>query len=50
VEYKLGESSGNGLKRIAHFQPKRTHEIGYSQDGKVTDWISVWTHPDTASK
>jgi methyl halide transferase len=47
VESEIGEPSKNGLRRIAHFQPKRTHEIGYSKDGKVTDWISVWAHPDS---
>ncbi|KAF8862451.1 S-adenosyl-L-methionine-dependent methyltransferase [Acephala macrosclerotiorum] len=45
LEEKLGEPSSSGLVRIAHFQPERTHEIGYSSDGKVTDWISVWAHP-----
>ncbi|KAF2435499.1 S-adenosyl-L-methionine-dependent methyltransferase [Tothia fuscella] len=28
-----------GLKRIAHWQPERTHEVG-----KGTDWIGVWQH------
>ncbi|KAL9131267.1 MAG: hypothetical protein Q9217_000754 [Psora testacea] len=28
-----------GLRRIAHWQPIRTHEIGKGQD-----WISVWKH------
>ena len=32
------------LKRIAHWQPERTHEIGYGPDGKVVDWISIWKH------
>lgn len=43
---ELKEPLRNGLKCIAHFQPRRTHEIGYSQDGAVTDWIGVWEHPD----
>jgi hypothetical protein len=34
-----------GVVRIAHFQPSRTHKIGYSAEGKVTDWVSVWAHP-----
>ena len=42
---EIGDSSADGLQRVEHFQPKRTHEIGYSEDGKVTDWISVWAHP-----
>jgi len=29
----------NGLLRIAHWQPERTHEIG-----KGTDWMAVWKH------
>ncbi|XMA13160.1 hypothetical protein WAI453_005951 [Rhynchosporium graminicola] len=41
---KLGESSKNGLVRVAHFQPERTHQIGYDAEGKVTDWVSVWMH------
>ena len=32
------------LKRIAHWQPARTHEIGKGPDGKVTDWVSLWQH------
>lgn len=31
--------SSKALKRIAHWQPERTHEIG-----KGTDWVSVWSH------
>ncbi|KUJ11960.1 S-adenosyl-L-methionine-dependent methyltransferase [Mollisia scopiformis] len=45
LEEKLGPPSKSGLVRIAHFQPERTHEIGYNAEGKVTDWISVWAHP-----
>src|SRR3954465_9314139 len=41
LESKLDGPSKDGMQRIAHFQPKRTHSIGYSQDGQVTDWISV---------
>lgn len=43
-EQKLREPSKDGLKRIEHFQPKRTHEIGYNAEGRVTDWVSVWVH------
>ncbi|KAH8602156.1 S-adenosyl-L-methionine-dependent methyltransferase [Bisporella sp. PMI_857] len=46
LEAKIGEPSVNGLNRLEHFQPQRTHEIGYSDDGKVTDWISIWAHPN----
>ncbi|KAH8821087.1 thiol methyltransferase-like protein [Xylogone sp. PMI_703] len=48
LEDQLGPPTPSGLKRIAHFQPKRTHQIGYDEEGKVTDWLSVWAHP-TAS-
>lgn len=43
-EAELGNTSEKGLKRIEHFQPKRTHQIGYDPEGNVTDWVSVWTH------
>jgi hypothetical protein len=49
LESKLGEPSKTGLKRVAHFQPKRTHSIGYNEQGEVTDWVSIWAHPDAAS-
>jgi len=45
LDAELGEPSQQGLVRLEHFQPKRTHKIGYSVDGKVTDWVSVWAHP-----
>ncbi|KAI4203032.1 MAG: hypothetical protein LQ346_001879 [Caloplaca aetnensis] len=32
-------SDPEGLERIDHWQPERTHAIG-----KDTDWISVWRH------
>ena len=44
LEDKLDEPSKAGLARIEHFQPRRTHEIGYDAEGKVTDYISVWAH------
>lgn len=44
-ESKLGEKSKEGLVRLEHFQPARTHQIGYGADGKVTDWIGIWAHP-----
>jgi hypothetical protein len=45
LERQLSEPSKSGLQRIEHFQPKRTHQIGYNSGGKVTDWVSVWSHP-----
>ena len=44
LDSNIGERAEGGLQRMEHFQPKRTHEIGYAEDGTVTDWISVWTH------
>jgi hypothetical protein len=44
---KEGVSAPNSpaaLKRIAHWQPERTHAIGKGPDGQVTDWVSVWRH------
>jgi len=34
---------GKGLKRVAHWQPERTHEIG-----KGTDWVGIWKHAEDA--
>ena len=31
--------TAQALVRVAHWQPKRTHEIG-----KGTDWVSIWRH------
>jgi hypothetical protein len=45
LESRLGEPSKTGLQRLKHFQPKRTHQIGYNSEGKVTDWVSIWSHP-----
>jgi hypothetical protein len=45
LDAKLAEPSKEGLVRVEHFQPERTHQIGYSAEGKVTDWIGVWAHP-----
>jgi methyl halide transferase len=36
--------SDNGLKRLELIKPSRTHEAGYDEQGKVTDFISVWAH------
>lgn len=47
LESELGPPSKQGLQRLAHLKPKRTHQIGYSDDGKVTDWISVWSQPSS---
>ena len=44
-ESRLGEKTKDALVRLEHFQPERTHQIGYSEDGKGTDWIGIWAHP-----
>lgn len=47
LEKDLGPPSKSGLQRLVHFQPKRTHDIGYDENGNMTDWISVWSHPQS---
>jgi hypothetical protein len=47
-ETKLGEPTVDGLRRIAHFQPRKTHAIGYDADGNITDWVGVWAHKTTS--
>jgi hypothetical protein len=37
------EESKDGLHRIAHFHPKRTHNAGVV-DGTITDYVGVWKH------
>jgi hypothetical protein len=37
-------TGGGGLRRLARFQPRRTHKAGYADDGSVVDYISVWGH------
>lgn len=37
LEHEMGPRAQDGLVRVAHWQPERTHAIG-----KDTDWISVW--------
>ncbi|KAI0595870.1 S-adenosyl-L-methionine-dependent methyltransferase [Biscogniauxia sp. FL1348] len=34
---------GNGLRRLLHMKPRRTHSSG-TKDGIVQDYISVWSH------
>lgn len=30
------------LERVAHWQPERTHKVGYDEDGNVRDRVSIW--------
>ncbi|KHJ34718.1 putative thiol methyltransferase [Erysiphe necator] len=46
VKDTLGEPYSRSLHRIAHFQPQRTHSIGYDINEKVTDWIGIWAHSE----
>ena len=39
IEDSPRRRNDNGLTRVAHWQPIRTHDIG-----KDTDWISIWRH------
>jgi hypothetical protein len=41
---KLGPAHKDCLQRIAHFHPKRTNKLGYDADGRITDWVGVWSH------
>ncbi|KAG5298354.1 thiol methyltransferase [Histoplasma ohiense] len=40
----LKEVSPNGLERVAHWQPERTHEVGKDDNGNVQDWVAIWRH------
>ncbi|KAI1823847.1 S-adenosyl-L-methionine-dependent methyltransferase [Xylaria intraflava] len=40
---RVGLPAPGGLKRLVHVKPRRTHTSGM-QDGRVQDYISVWTH------
>lgn len=42
---ELEKGNQNGLVRVEHFRPERTHDIGYSENGEVMDMISIWKHP-----
>jgi hypothetical protein len=43
IEEELGSEARDGLQRIAHFHPKKTHDAGIT-NGSVTDYIGVWKH------
>jgi len=49
LESHIQGPANHGLQRIDHFQPRRTHQIGYDDHGNVTDWVSVWAHPKPVS-
>lgn len=33
--------SDKALRRVAHWKPKRTHEVAII-NGEIKDWVSVW--------
>ncbi|KAJ4350512.1 uncharacterized protein N0V89_009133 [Didymosphaeria variabile] len=35
--------SDKALVRVAHWKPKRTHQVAII-NGEITDWVSVWRH------
>ncbi len=38
------ESAEDSLVCIAHWQPKRTHEVGKDENGNVRDFVAIWRH------
>ncbi|PGH15351.1 hypothetical protein AJ79_02517 [Helicocarpus griseus UAMH5409] len=38
----LREVSPNGMERISHWQPERTHAVGKDDAGNVQDWVAIW--------
>jgi hypothetical protein len=47
LEEKLGPEAKDGLQKVAHFRPKKTHNAGIT-DGSVTDYVGVWKHKSIA--
>ncbi len=43
MQESLGVVSKDGLVRKEHYQPAKSHDIGYV-DGKLTDWVGIWVH------
>ncbi|OGM48378.1 hypothetical protein ABOM_003366 [Aspergillus bombycis] len=39
----LQEPSEAGLKRVAYWQPERTHKVGQDEDGVIHDRVSIWS-------
>lgn len=40
----IKETTKDDLVRVAHWQPKSTHDVGKDADGNVLDFIAVWRH------
>lgn len=47
LEEKLGPEAKDGLQRVAHFHPKKTHSAGIT-NGTVIDYVGVWKHKPVA--
>ena len=47
LKEKIGPEAKDGLQRVAHFHPKKTHNAGIS-NGSVTDYVGVWKHKPVA--
>lgn len=47
-EKEVEEGKFKGLVRVDHFQPERTHDMGYSDKGEVDDWVGIWRHRGAA--
>ncbi|RMJ22062.1 Thiol methyltransferase [Aspergillus sp. HF37] len=39
---RLRAPSDNGLERVLHWEPTRTHDVGKGKDGGIHDRVSVW--------
>lgn len=40
----LDGATKDALVRVAHWQPKRTHEVGKDENGNVRDFVAIWRH------
>jgi hypothetical protein len=47
LKEKIGPEAKDGLQRVAHFHPKKTHNAGISNES-VTDYVGVWKHKPVA--
>jgi hypothetical protein len=34
----------DALVRVAHWPPKRTHEVGKDESGNIRDFVAIWRH------
>ena len=38
------EATEDALVRVAHWHPRRTHEVGKDENGNVRDYVAIWRH------